>query len=224
MSMSFFSLIAEATLLSQLVLAFLCLMSLVSWTVIFLKYAVLSSALSRAKMGISRFEKAKDLREAVQSIGVDSNSPLFSVAQLGVNEFNRSREASVSPEVIVQNVNRSLEQAILLELNKFGSKMSVLATCSNTAPFIGLFGTVWGIMHSFQAIGMMKSASLATVAPGISEALIATAVGLFVAIPASMAYNFFSGMITGVEAQLSNFGTVFINRVQRELGNKKQGA
>ncbi len=220
MSMNYLSMVLEATLLSQMVLGFLLLMSVASWTVIFMKYFSLRSASSKAKKGVERFEEAKGLREAVQELGADMASPLYAVAQLGVNEFNRSREANMDIEMIIENVERSLDQGVSLALADLNKSMSFLATCSNTAPFIGLFGTVWGIMYSFHSIGLMRSASLATVAPGISEALIATAVGLFVAIPASMAYNSFSGMIGGVETRLSHFAAVFINSVQRELGKK----
>jgi biopolymer transport protein TolQ len=92
-----------------------------------------------------------------------------------------------------------------------------LATTANTAPFIGLFGTVWGIMQSFHSIGMLKSASLATVAPGISEALIATSVGLAVAVPATIGFNIFMGRLSQVDTLLVNFASTFLNRVQREL-------
>lgn len=218
MSNSFLQMIFESTLVSQLVLLLLLVMSIGSWSIIFLKYKALRSASRRAKEGTSRFENAKDLREAIHAIGSDPASPLYTITQRGVKEFNSSREAGLSSETIVENVNRTLDQGIVNELTKLNAKMSLLATCSNTAPFIGLFGTVWGILNSFHAIGLMKSASLATVAPGISEALIATAVGLFVAIPASMAYNFFMGMADGVETSLTNFGAVFLNRIQRELG------
>ena len=104
-----------------------------------------------------------------------------------------------------------------MELGRLNRSLSVLATAANTAPFIGLFGTVWGIMNSFHAIGLMKSASLATVAPGISEALIATAIGLAVAIPATIAYNLFLGRLGGIETLLVNFAGAFLNRVQREI-------
>ncbi len=220
MTMDFLSILLEATLLSQLVLILLVFMSIISWTIIFMKFFALRSARLRTLNGLHDFEKAANLRDAVQAMGYDTHSPLYGITQKGVHEFNSSKDAHVSDEIIVQNVERTLHQGVITELTKLGTKMSFLATCANTAPFIGLFGTVWGILHSFGAIGMMKSASLATVAPGISEALIATAVGLFVAIPASMAYNFFTGMTGGIETLLSNFGTVFLNRVQRELATK----
>ena len=102
-------------------------------------------------------------------------------------------------------------------MTRLTSTLSFLATSANTAPFIGLFGTVWGIMNTFHAIGAMKSASLATVAPGISEALIATAMGLLVAIPATIGYNTFHGSLGVLETRLVNFAGMFLNRVQREL-------
>ena len=104
-----------------------------------------------------------------------------------------------------------------LELARLQRSLSLLATTANTAPFIGLFGTVWGIMSSFHSIGMLKSASLATVAPGISEALVATAIGLAVAVPATIGFNIFMGKLAGVDTLLVNFAGVFLNRVQREL-------
>ncbi len=218
MTNSYISMLLEATLVSQLVLVFLLLMSLFSWTIIFLKIKTLNSAKAKSFSGTASFEAAQDLRDAVLEIGKDSSSPLYKITQRGVEEFNSSKDAGLSTEIIVENVDRNLEQAVAQELTALSSNMSLLATCANTAPFIGLFGTVWGILNSFHAIGLMKSASLATVAPGIAEALIATAVGLFVAIPASIFYNIFIGKSAEVETNLSTFRAVFLNRVQRDLG------
>ena len=103
------------------------------------------------------------------------------------------------------------------------SSLALLATAANTAPFIGLFGTVWGIMYSFQAIARMKSVSLATVAPGIAEALIATAVGLFVAIPATCGYNVFRAKLTAIESQCITFAGQLLNRMQHEAGSHPDG-
>ena len=119
--------------------------------------------------------------------------------------------------MVVDNVRRSLRQGVNIEMARLTASLSSLATAANTAPFIGLFGTVWGIMNTFHAIGAMKSASLATVAPGISEALIATALGLVVAIPATVAYNSFLGRLDQLESRLVNFAGMFLNRVQREI-------
>jgi biopolymer transport protein TolQ len=213
----FLDMIFEATLVAQLVLLLLLFMSVSSWAMIIHKWITLSSARKLAEEGLVRFTNARDLREAVQSLGGDSSSPLYHVAQQGVAEFNRLKEAGNSGDVVVDNVRRALRQGVTEAMTKLGSSVSFLATTANTAPFIGLFGTVWGIMYSFHQIAQMKTASIATVAPGISEALIATAVGLFVAIPATVGYNSFLSMMQVIEGELVNFAGVFLNRVQREL-------
>ena len=223
MQYSLFSLFANATLLVQLIMGLLVCMSIYSWAIIISKWVSLHQAGTKASEGLERFTNAKDLRSAVQSLGGDPSSPLYAVAQHGVLEFNQSKEAGTTEEVVVDNVRRALHQGVNSEMGRLNRSLSVLATAANTAPFIGLFGTVWGIMNSFHAIGMMKSASLATVAPGISEALIATAMGLGVAIPATIAYNLFLGKLGGIETLLVNFAGAFLNRVQREV-NVQHGA
>lgn len=215
--MSILSLLAQATLLAKVVLVLLLFMSVASWALMFRKWLSLRSGMAKAAEGIERFNRARDLREAVQSLGGDPESPLYTVAHEGVTEFNRSKEAGTTEEVVVDNVRRSLRQGVGMEMTRLSSSLSFLATAANTAPFIGLFGTVWGIMNTFHAIGAMKSASLATVAPGISEALIATAMGLAVAIPATVGYNTFHGRLGVLETELINFAGMFLNRVQREL-------
>ena len=217
MEYSVFSLFLNATLLVKLIMGLLVCLSIYSWAIIIGKWVTLHSAHAKASEGLERFENARDLRQAVQSLGGDPSSPLYAVAQQGVLEFNRSKEAGASEEVVVDNVRRALHQGVGMELGRLNRSLSVLATAANTAPFIGLFGTVWGIMNSFHAIGLMKSASLATVAPGISEALIATAIGLAVAIPTTIAYNLFLGRLGGIETLLVNFAGAFLNRVQREI-------
>ena len=132
-------------------------------------------------------------------------------------DLNVPKELGNDSEVVVDNVRRALRQGVASEMSRLQSSLSLLATAANTAPFIGLFGTVWGIMSSFHSIGMLKTASLATVAPGISEALVATAIGLLVAVPATIGFNIFMGKIGQVDTLLVNFAGVFLNRVQREL-------
>ena len=193
------------------------MMSIGSWGLMIQKFIGLSAANKKALSGTERFEKAANLREAVQSLGSDPTSPLYYIAHQGVLEFNRSKELGNSSEVVVDNVRRALRQGVGTELARLQSSLSILATCANTAPFIGLFGTVWGIMSSFHSIGMLKSASLATVAPGISEALVATAIGLAVAVPATIGFNIFMGKLSQVDTLLVNFAGVFLNRVQREI-------
>ena len=208
--------ITKATIVAQVVLGILGFMSVMSWFVIIFKFFSLSSAKRKALSGVNRFTDARDLREAVQSLSYDTNSPVYHVAKLGVAEFNRVRDAGNSEEVMSDNMRRALRQGVSEAMTRLSSSLSFLATTANTAPFIGLFGTVWGIMHSFHEISLKKTAAIATVAPGISEALIATALGLFVAIPATMGYNMFLSRLTAIEAELVNFAGVFLNRVQRE--------
>ena len=212
-----FGLFQQATLVVKGVLGMLVCMSLGSWALMIQKWISLRSAHSKAEEGLARFESITSLREAVQSLGSDPSSPLYFVAHQGVLEFNRAKEVGTSSEVVVDNVRRSLRQGVGTELARLQHSLSLLATTANTAPFIGLFGTVWGIMHSFHSIGQLKSASLAIVAPGISEALVATAIGLGVAVPATIGYNIFLGKLNEIETQLVNFAGVFLNSVQREL-------
>lgn len=217
MDLSILSLLAQATLVAKAVLVVLVIMSVASWALMFRKWLNIRSAMKKAADGMDRFNHARDLREAVQALGGDPDSPLYTVAHEGVTEFNRSKEAGNTEDVVVDNVRRSLRQGVDMEMTRISKSLPFLATSANTAPFIGLFGTVWGIMSTFHAIGAMKSASLATVAPGISEALIATAMGLLVAIPATVGYNSFSGQLGVLETRLVNFAGMFLNRVQREL-------
>lgn len=217
MEFSFFSMIAQASLIAKAVLVLLVLMSVGSWGLMIQKFVALTAANKKAISGIARFDKATNLRDAVQSLGADPSSPLYYIAHQGVQEFNRSRELGNASEVVVDNVRRALRQGAASEMARLQRSLSLLATTANTAPFIGLFGTVWGIMSSFHSIGLLKSVSLATVAPGISEALVATAIGLAVAVPATVGFNIFMGKLSQVDTLLVNFAGFFLNRVQREL-------
>ena len=211
------SMIGQATLGAQVLLMLLLLMSIVSWGLIFMKWRLLKAAKNKTELGLNKFQKARDLREAVSSLSGDTNSPLYYVAEHGVSEFNRVRELQNTDDVVVDNVRRALAQGVGEEIVRLSQGLSFLATTGNTAPFIGLLGTVYGIMHAFHNIWLQKSASLASVAPGISEALVATAVGLFVAIPATVAFNSFNSRLSDLEVHLTNFGSAFLNRVQREI-------
>ncbi len=220
---SFITMFTEATLVAQLVLLLLLTLSVISWSLMIYKFFFLNAALHKAKRGILRFTDARDLREAVRVLALDSSSPLYHVAQQGVAEFNRSKDAGNAPEVVADNVRRALDQGVNEAMGTLSSSLSFLATTANTAPFIGLFGTVWGIMYSFHRISQMKTAAISTVAPGISEALVATAVGLFVAIPATVGYNTFLNATSRIQAELVDFAGVFLNRVQREMHAKGSG-
>ncbi|KAB1443702.1 MotA/TolQ/ExbB proton channel family protein [Pseudodesulfovibrio senegalensis] len=215
-----FQVLLGATLAVKIVLLFLGAMSLWSWTIIFYKSITILSARKRIANGYDRFIAAGDLSAALKSIG-DGNSPLSRVGSMAVKEFRKLEKADIDRErkrmLVKDTLRRTLRQGISAEMRRLTRNLPFLATCANGAPFIGLFGTVWGIMHSFHSIGQQQSAALATVAPGISEALIATAIGLAVAIPATIAYNFFLGKLTEVETGMIDFAGAFLNRAEREI-------
>jgi biopolymer transport protein TolQ len=217
----FWGMISAATIVVKLVLVLLILMSLISWTIIFYKFIVLRAAKKRAARELRSFIGADNLAMAIQLLKQNPDSNLYEVGSQGLAELKRLERSQLPNaarmRTAMDNLRRVLRSAVNDEMSKLSSNLGFLATCSNAAPFIGLFGTVWGIMNSFHSIGLQKSAALATVAPGISEALVATAIGLAVAIPATVAYNFFLGMLTRVESELVNFAGAFLNRVQREL-------
>lgn len=215
--------VMQATLVSKCVLALLLVMSLTSWAYMAGKWLSLRAADRKIARGTARFEKAGDLESALPVIAGERASPLFGITRRAVLEFNRLNTTGDADRLMDNNVRRALHQGVAKEMSRLKSSLALLATAANTAPFIGLFGTVWGIMHSFQAIAAMKSVSLATVAPGIAEALIATAVGLFVAIPATCGYNVFKARLASIQGECINFAGMLLNRLQHESSRHPQG-
>ncbi len=215
--------VMQATLVSKGVLALLLCMSVASWAYMAGKWLTLRSARKRITSGMARFEASGELSAALPAVADERASPLFSITRRAVLEFNRINATGDADRLLDSNVRRALHQGIDEEMSRLKSSLALLATAANTAPFIGLFGTVWGIMHSFQAIAAMKSVSLATVAPGIAEALIATAVGLFVAIPATCGYNVFKARLAGIQGDCINFAGMLLNRLQHESSRHPEG-
>ena len=211
------SAVGQATLVSKAVLALLLFMSLVSWAYMGGKWLALFAARRRAAAGIDGMDAAPSLNHALGALAEDERSPLFGITRRAVREFNRINATGDAARLLNDNVRRALHFGIAEEMRRLRSSLSMLATTSNTAPFIGLFGTVWGIMTSFKEIGVRGSASLAVVAPGISEALVATAAGLAVAIPAVIFYNYFSSRVVEVESDMESFSTDFINLIERDI-------
>ncbi len=213
--------LASATPTVIFVLSILAVMSVGCWSIIFVKLFTLSSAKRESIRDYTRFQEADSLRSAMQALGQSRRSPAYHVGRLAFAELLRMEEADIGPaekgRIAMDNIRRVLRQGVTQELGKLSKALPFLATCANATPFIGLFGTVWGIMNSFHSIGLMQSAALAAVAPGISEALIATAIGLAVAIPAVLAYNFFLGYMQAIERELVNFAGAFLNRIHREV-------
>lgn len=194
--------------------------SVTSWAIIVHKYLSLRRAARESERFLAAFWEAKRLDQMYQQSDQYAKSPLAQVFRSGYIELARLKKRSGDDETLgggIENVERALRRSQSAEMTSLESLTSFLATVGSTAPFIGLFGTVWGIMKAFQDIGRMGSANLATVAPGISEALIATAAGLAAAIPAVIAFNYFLARIRVLEAEMDNFSSDFLNIVKRHF-------
>ena len=202
-------------------LATLVLFSVISWAIILHKAFYLRRASRSSERFLAAFWEAKRLDQMYQRSDIHARSPICQVFRSGYIELarlkKRSQEAEEGLGGGIENVERALRRSQNAEVTALESLTPFLATVGSTAPFIGLFGTVWGIMKAFQDIGKMGSANLATVAPGISEALIATAAGLAAAIPAVIAYNYFLAKIRVLESEMDAFGADFLNIVKRHF-------
>lgn len=206
----------------KLVLLVLAYFSVVSWAIIFLKFRVVRRAIIDSEKFLDFFWAKKRFDLIGQGLKDFSQSPLTVLFREAYQELLRGQragtEATAGPTAELgrsANVARALRRATTSETQRLEKYLTFLATTGSTAPFIGLFGTVWGIMDSFHGIGKTGSASLAVVAPGISEALIATAIGLVAAIPAVMAYNHFVNKVNVLTGEMDNFCQEFLNIVQR---------
>lgn len=193
--LGFLHLILNASLLVQLVMLSLVVTSVVSWTMIFNKRVMLNKAKKAADKFESQFWELEDLSPLYNRIS-NSRTPstgMEKIFEAGFKEFARLRsQENTQPDAIIEGAQRAMRIAMNKELDIIETNLSFLATVGSTSPYVGLFGTVWGIMNSFRALGNVQQASISLVAPGIAEALIATAMGLFAAIPAVIAYNRYS--------------------------------
>ena len=221
--MTVWGLISDASLLVKAVMLTLLLASLLSWYLILVRSSVLQRRERRLDGFLQRFRGAADLaplyRESVQNTDADAGiEPIF---QAGFQEFNHLRQATgSSAEAVQQGVERALYVAISEQEIQLEKGLQFLATVGSVSPYIGLFGTVWGIMNSFLGLSQVQQATLSTVAPGIAEALIATAIGLFAAIPAVIAYNRFSARS---QTLLTRY-YAFANELQVRLHRKLHGS
>ncbi len=207
----------DADIVVQLVMAGLVLASLWVWTII-VAFSLRYGRLSKASEAYERdFWKAADIG-AFQAERGKGDIPSARVAAAGIAEWRRSTGGkALDREGTRQRLSLAMDSAIANEADKLSERLNFLATVGSVAPFVGLFGTVWGIMNSFFQIGQQQNSSLAVVAPGISEALFATAIGLFAAIPAVIAYNRFSHRVNQLEARLQRFADRFHASLSREL-------
>jgi biopolymer transport protein TolQ len=219
-------LILEASPVVKGVLLLLILMSVASWYVIGSKSIYLSRALGRSSNFLEMFWKTQRLDDVWKLTEETPPSPVSEVFRAGYVELAKLRRrrteqgAAVDPETHIgdlESIQRALERARTTAVTEMENKVPLLATTASAAPFIGLFGTVWGIMNSFRNIGAKGAANLATVAPGIAEALVATAIGLIAAIPAVMAYNYFLRRIRVVSADMETFASDFLNIIRRRF-------
>lgn len=218
--MSFWSLISNASIVVQLVMLVLVLGSVISWVMIFER----SQVFSKASRGFSRFEEkfwsGMDLTQLYRQVNAnpEDENGAETIFKAGFKEFTRLRQqVSADHEAIMVSTQRAMRVAANKEGDKLDNHLPFLATVGSTSPYIGLFGTVWGIMNSFRGLANASQATLATVAPGISEALIATAMGLFAAIPAVMAYNRFSSRADKIMASYEIFAEEFSAILNRQL-------
>jgi biopolymer transport protein TolQ len=224
--------ISSASLMVQFVLLLLLFFSVMSWSIIIVKTRYIRKAFKESEIFIDYFWKSRDLASAFTKAKQLNGSPVARIFRIGYTELRKLNPSGKPGDEQTSdkvgsplnqgfsssgNVNRALRRAINTEMTRITQTVPFLATTGNTTPFIGLFGTVWGIMNSFHGIGQRGSASLAVVAPGLSEALVATAAGLAVAIPAVIAFNYFMQKIRVVEMELHSFSADFLNIIDRDI-------
>lgn len=216
---SILGLILDASLVVQFVMLSLVLASVVSWYFIFQRAAFFKQAKQAQVTFESRFWSGMDLNQLYkESNSGSTSSGMELVFKAGFKEFNRLRQQSgIDPEAVMEGTQRSMRVALSRESERLDSHLSFLATVGSTSPYVGLFGTVWGIMNSFLGLAQQQQATLATVAPGISEALIATAMGLFAAIPAVVSYNRFSARSDALYASYETFADEFSSILHRNI-------
>ena len=219
---SILELVLNASIVVQLVMAILLMASLVSWVLIFQRAFLLSSVKRLATNFENEFWSGQDLRAIFLEIE-NSETEIIGIEHLfqaGFKEFTRSKQQyGNQAERIMQNVQRAMRVALAREEERLEGALAFLATVGSTSPYIGLFGTVWGIMNSFRGLAMSNQASLSVVAPGISEALIATAIGLFAAIPAVIAYNRYSAQVEVMMNRFETFSDEFSAILNRSIAD-----
>ncbi|WP_260291366.1 protein TolQ [Sedimenticola hydrogenitrophicus] len=217
--LSFLSLVAGASPLVQLVMAALLLASLISWTMIFDRSRVLKRARRAAEAFERRFWSGGDLGELYRELDREDAlaTGMATIFHAGFREFARlKKNPEIEPMAVVEGARRTMHVAMNREMDGLENNLTFLATVGSTSPYVGLFGTVWGIMNSFHALGNVKQATLSLVAPGIAEALIATAMGLFAAIPAVVAYNRYSNDVERLNGRYEDFLDEFTTILQRQ--------
>jgi biopolymer transport protein TolQ len=216
--LSILHLILNASLLVQLVMLLLLVVSLISWSMIFIKRGTLQATRAAADLFEKRFWSGNDLNLLYEQVTRRPDPRgLEAIFEAGFKEFARLRkQTGVEPMAVLEGAQRTMRVALSREVEALEVNLSFLATVGSTSPYVGLFGTVWGIMNSFRGLGNVHQATLAMVAPGIAEALIATAMGLFAAIPAVIAYNSFADDVERLHSRYDAFLEEFSTILQRQ--------
>jgi biopolymer transport protein TolQ len=217
--MSILSLVSQASIPVQIVMVLLLVVSLTSWTYIFSKHF----AIARAKKDTTRFEtdfwSGGDLNMLYQAAASRraENGALARIFEAGMAEFSKGRQNRVAENNLLDGARRAMRAAYQREMDALEANLNFLASTGSVSPYVGLFGTVWGIMQAFRGLANVQQATLASVAPGIAEALVATAIGLFAAIPAVIAYNRYSHDIDRLSIRFDSFIDEFLNILQRQV-------
>jgi len=222
--LSILRLILDASPLVQLVMAALLLASIASWAIILEKRRLMKQALKAATEFEAAFWSGGDLNSLYRDIARTEATPLgmAGIFEAGFREFGRlKQESGLSADQLIEGARRAMRVSQLREMDRLEHNLASLATISNTSPYVGLFGTVWGIMSSFHALGGVQSATIAMVAPGISEALIATAMGLFAAIPAGIWYNRYADKVSRLEVRYDTFSEELSAIFQRNAARRE---
>ncbi|MBL8226059.1 MAG: protein TolQ [Chromatiales bacterium] len=217
-NLSILQLVLEASLVVQLVMALLVAASVTSWAIILRKRRLLGDAATGSTAFEEKFWSGGDLAGLYREVTRGGEAPrnMAGLFEAGFREFRRlSDQPGMGADQILESVRRAMHVAQLREMDRLEESLSTLATIGSTSPYVGLFGTVWGIMSSFQGLGNVQSATLAVVAPGISEALVATAIGLFAAIPAVIGYNRFADKVSRLEVRYDSFIEEFFSVLER---------
>jgi biopolymer transport protein TolQ len=217
--LSLLDLVLNASFVVQLVLLILVLASVLSWAAIFDRGRVVRRARDAANDFESRFWSGGDLSALYRELGQEDKklTGLAAIFRNGFKEYVRLRKTDPDDTMaVIQGAERSMRVALSREMDRLETNLPFLATVGSTSPYIGLFGTVWGIMHAFHALGNVQQATLALVAPGISEALVATAIGLFAAIPAVVAFNRYSSQVERLNNRYEEFMEEFSTLLQRQ--------
>ena len=215
--LSIWHLVSTADPIVKIILLILLLASLTSWTIIFTRLGILRAATKQTKEFEQAFWSGLDLSKHYQMLEQSKKTPegIESIFQGGFSQFLKNKDLP-SDDIFLSSLERKMRVNFTEESERLEGGLSMLATIGSVSPFVGLFGTVWGIMGSFKSLAGVEQATLSMVAPGISEALIATAMGLFVAIPAVVAYNRFSSKIERLQNRYENFGDELLNILARQ--------